>query len=92
MYLDSIPHTIKGFKFEGKDTIYPDWFEDYTHKGKAHVVINEYKLLIHVTLYDVKGDSRRAYEGDWICLSVTDTLFPMSEEEVNKCFTLREEG
>lgn len=90
MFLDSKPHTIRGFKFKGFDTVYPEWFEDYQKLDKAQVVINTKNC--HITLYDKQGNSRKAYRNDWVCVNLTETLFPLSDQEVKQYFKLREEN
>lgn len=93
MYLHSKPHTIRGFKFEGKKTIFPEWFILQVATGGAQVVIDSTKKkpICHVTLYDKEGNFRKAYDGDWICTNISDTLFPLKDSEVEAYFTKGED-
>lgn len=62
----SKPHEISAFKFEGNNTNYPEWFNEFIYKGGASVTIN--KKSSHITVYG-REQEEKAFEGDWICLS-----------------------
>lgn len=89
MLLVSKAHTLKGFKFEGVDTVYPDWFTKEFEKGNAFKTINT--KACHITLIDPLDNSRQASKGDWVCINSQDIMFPMTEVEINNDFTLEEE-
>lgn len=84
MRFKSKPHTIYGFQLRRGSIDTPEWFEKALTTGKASLVNNHKEC--YVVLYDKYGGERKAYLGDYICINHSNTLFPLTKEELERGF------
>lgn len=85
MRFRSKPHTIEGFRFRRNGvTDVPEWFIKALETGRVMTTINHKECF--VSMYDVHGGCRKAYDGDWVCMNQSGTIFPLTDEEFQRGF------
>lgn len=77
--------TIEAFQFKGSETKAPDWFYDYFHKGDVQITIGMHNKRDCITIYQ-RGEEKKVFTGDWLCRNNQDTLYKLTDEEINDGF------
>lgn len=78
------PHTIDAFYWgDFKRFDPPDWFKEAYQVGRVQYTENLKEK--YITIYDKQGQ-KKAYPGDYICLSKHGVIFPLTPEEFNLAY------
>jgi hypothetical protein len=83
--LHSKPHTLKGIRitFPFKEAA-PDWLLSAYKEGRAMATLSSEAK--YITLY--QGDNiQRGYEGQWLCINPSGSMFFLTQEEIERGFT-----
>lgn len=84
----SQPHEIEAFQFFIGAPAPPEWFVKAVEESRAFVVINNNDQYIIV---QTKEGWHKARVGDWVCINASGTMFVLSDEELRRGFTKKEE-
>jgi len=79
MKFNSKPHSIEGFQFIGKGTVYPDWAKAEIEKGRAFIVINNKDQYFEII---ARRGSLKAFMDEWICKNSSGNIFVLSDAEL----------
>lgn len=77
------PHEIEAFQFVKGKIIPPKWFTNAYKTGRALVTMNNTDR--YITVFN-GANSMKAYDGQWVCINKTGTLFVLSDEEIKEQF------
>ncbi len=89
MKLQSIPHTIDAFRFEGTDTKPPKWFIEAVTDNQASVTF--YGDDKYISIYRDDHSYARAFVGEWICLNEQGTIFKLTNDEIRAGFIFEDD-
>lgn len=85
MKLNSKPHQIEAFRFEGTEIGFPDWFWKEYQLGRAFITINHKTQYIEVI---AKQGSQKAYFKDYVCINKSGNMFVLNEDEIRRGFEI----